>query len=247
MGMGIDSIDERILYYLAEEARHTSAPDIADEVSVSAPTIRNRIQRLEEEGVIEGYHAHINHERVGGRLTNLFTCSTAATDRQRFAQRVLGVPGVVNVREAMTGRGDLRVKAVGEDMDDLMRIAQDITALGVEIEDEDLLHREYFRPYAPFGPEERDAVSPVTGVADLAGDADVVEIAVGEGAPVAGKTLQEAGESGLLTTDVLVVTIEREDRAITPKGETTIEAGDFVTVLSRTGITDEILTVFTGG
>jgi len=246
MTLGFDTIDERILYYLAEEARHTSAPDIADEVGMSAPTIRNRIRRLEEAGVIRGYHAHINYGAVESRLTNLFMCSTAATDRQRFAQRVLDVPGVVNVREVMTGRGDLRVKAVGTDQDDLMRIAQDITALGVDIDDEDLLHREYFRPYAQFGPDERDAVSPVTGVADLAGDANVVEIKVGPAAPIVGMSLQEADEEEILTPDVLVVTIEREDRAITPKGETTIEAGDFVTILSRTGLSDEILAVFTG-
>lgn len=246
MGLRIDSVDEHILYCLSADARHTSAPDIAEEVDVSAPTIRNRISRLEDEGVIEGYHAHVDYGRVERRLTNLFMCSTAATDRERFAQRVLGVPGVVNVREVMTGKEDLRVKAVGTDTDDLARIAQDITALGVEIDDEDLIHREYFRPYAPFGPDESDAVSSVTGVADLAGDADVVEIAVGDDVPIAGKTLQDAGEEGLLPTDVLVVTIEREDRAITPKGETTIEAGDYVTVLSRRGISDETLAVFTG-
>ena len=246
MAHRFDTIDERILYYLGEDARNTSAPDIADGLDVTAPTVRNRIQRLEDAGIIQGYHAHIDYDRVGGRLTNLFTCTTAATDRQRFAQRVLGVPGVVNVREVMTGQGDLRVKAVGTDVDDLMRIAQDITALGVEIEDEDLLHREYFRPYAPFGPDERAAVSPVTGVADLAGDTHVLEIAVGEDAPIVGRSLREAGEEGILPTDVLVITIERDEEAITPKGETTIEGGDFVTVLSRTGISDETLSVFTG-
>lgn len=246
MNADIDTIDERILYYLVAEARHTSAPDIADDVDMSPPAIRNRIRRLEEGGVIEGYHAHVNYGEVENRLTNLFTCSTAATDRQRFAQRVLGVPGVVNVREVMTGRGDLRVKAVGTDQDDLMRIAQDITALGVEINDEDLLHREYFRPYARFGPDDRGDVSPVTGVADLAGDADVVEIAVGESAPIAGMTVEEAGTEGLLTTEVLIVTIEREDETITPKGETTIKAGDFVTVLSRTGFSEQTVAVFSG-
>lgn len=246
MNIGIDEIDKRILYFLSQEARHTSAPDIANEVEVSAPTIRNRISRLEEAGIIQGYHAHIDYGQIEGRLTNLFMCNTAATDRQRFAQRVMGVPGVVNVREVMTGRDDLRVKAVGTDQNDLMRIAQDITALGVEIDDEDLLHREYFRPYAQFGPDERDDVSPVTGVADLAGDADVVEIAVDDTAPITGMSLREAGETGLLPTDVLVVTIERENRSITPGGETTIRGDDFVTVLSRKGFSDEILSVFTG-
>nr|WP_241768048.1 Lrp/AsnC family transcriptional regulator [Haloferax sp. ATB1] len=136
MSKGIDEIDERILYYLTADARHTSAPDIADKVDLSPPTIRNRIRNLEECGVVTGYHAHVNYERANGRLTNLFICTTSATKRQELAQRVLKVPGVVNVREIMTGRGDLRVKAVGTDTDDLMRIAQDITDLGIEIDDE---------------------------------------------------------------------------------------------------------------
>lgn len=95
----------------------------------------------------------------------------------------------------------------------------------------------------------RRSVSPAAvsvSLVDLAGNADVVEIAVGQGAPIAGRLLQEPGETELLTPDVLVVTIERDDRAITPKDKTTIETGDFVTVLSRTGLSDDILAVFTG-
>ena len=55
MGNRIDEVDEQILYYLAEEARHTSAPDIADEVDIAPPTARNRISRLEESSVIAGF------------------------------------------------------------------------------------------------------------------------------------------------------------------------------------------------
>lgn len=246
MTQGIDEVDEQILYYLTQEGRHTSAPDIAEKVDVSPPTVRNRIQRLEEEGIIKGYHAHINYERSDGRLTNLFICTTSATDRQELAQRVLDVPGVINVREIMTGKGNLRIKAVGEDTDDLTRIAQDITALGIEIDDEDLIHREYFRPYAQFGPREEEPISPVTGVAGLSGDADVIEVIVSKGAPIAGKTLQQANEEELIPSGVLVVRIDRGDQAITPTGETTIKEDDFVTVHSRSGITDETLEVFTG-
>ncbi|APW98739.1 AsnC family transcriptional regulator [Halobiforma lacisalsi AJ5] len=246
MGDRIDDVDEQILYYLSREARHTSAPDIAEKVDVSAPTVRNRIRRLEEEGIIEGYHAHVNYERADRLLTDLFVCSTTATDRQKLAQQVLDVPGVINVREAMSGKGDLRIKAVGTDTDDLTRIAQDITSLGVEIDDEDLLRREHFRPYARFGPRETEPISPVTGVAGLAGGADVIEVVVKEGAPIAGKTLERANEDGFIPSDVLVVRIDRDERAITPAGETTIEEGDFVTVHSRSGISEETLDAFTG-
>ena len=241
MGLQIDAIDEQILYFLSDEARHTSAPDIAEKVDVSAPTVRNRIRRLEEAGVIRGYHADVDYEKVDGRLTNHYVCSTGNRDRQEMAQRVLDVPGVINVREIMSGKGDLGITVVGDDTDDLTRIAQDITSLGIEIDDEDLIHREYFRPYAPFGPRD-EVVSPVTGVA---GDADVVEVIVREEAPVAGMTLQEANEAGLIGSDILVVQINRDEETITPTGETRIEPGDFVTVHSRSGVTDETLEAFT--
>lgn len=123
----------------------------------------------------------------GGRLRNLFVCSTTSADRERFARRPLGVSGVVNVREVMTGRGDLHVLAIGTDTDDIARIARDIEALGVDIEDEDLVHRDHFGPYHPFGPSEGDRPAPVTSVADLPGDADVVEIRVSADAPVGGR------------------------------------------------------------
>jgi len=246
MRVQIDSVDEQILFYLSQEARHTSAPDIAEKVDVSAPTVRNRIRRLEEEGVLRGYHADIDYQKVSGRLTNHYVCSTGNRDREEMAQRVLDVPGVINVREIMSGKGDLRITVVGTDTDDLTRIAQGITSLGIEIDDEDLVHREYFHPYAPFGPRDKEGTSPVTGVAGLAGDADVVEIIVREQAPVAGKTLQEANEEGLIPSDVLVVRINRDQGTITPTGQTLIKQNDFVTIHSRSGITQETLDAFTG-
>lgn len=246
MADGIDEIDEQIIYYLTEEARHTSAPDIAEELDISPPTVRNRIRRLEENGVILGYHAHLNYERANSRLTNLFVCTTSATKRQELAQRALGIPGVINVREIMTGRGALRIKAVGTGTDDLTRIAQDITDLGIEIEDEGLIHREYFRPYAQFGPKGKEATSPVTGVAGLAGAADIIEVIVKESAPIAGKTLKEANQEGLLSPGILVVRIDRGEETITPSGSTVIRTDDFVTIHSRSGITDETLGMFTG-
>lgn len=246
MDLRIDTVDERIIYYLTRDARHTSAPDIAGKLEVSAPTIRNRIRRLEENKVIQGYHAHVDYERVGGRLTNLFTCSTTGTDRERFARRILSISGVVNVKEVMTGREDLLVIAVGTDTDDIAQIARDIKATGVEIEDEDLIHRQHFSAYQPFGPSETGTGTPITNVADLPGDADVVEITVGEKSPVAGKTIKEASAGGLIESGVLVITIERDEGTITPKGKTKIQSGDLITILSRQGLSDDILHQLTG-
>jgi trk system potassium uptake protein TrkA len=76
--------------------------------------------------------------------------------------------------------------------------------------------------------------------------AEVFEITVAEEAPIAGQTLHEAAQSGLLTDEMLVVAIEREetDHPITPRGDTTIEAGDLLTVYSGVGADPEVTNIF---
>mgnify|MGYP000445226202 CR=1 FL=1 len=77
-------------------------------------------------------------------------------------------------------------------------------------------------------------------------DAEVFEITVTEEAPIAGKSLTEAGEEGILPDDALIVAIEREgeDRPQTPRGNTRIEIGDLLTVYSATGADPELTDIF---
>jgi len=76
--------------------------------------------------------------------------------------------------------------------------------------------------------------------------AEVFEIEVTEGAPVAGKTLHEADQEGLVGSDVLVLAIERsgEESPVTPRGGTQIHAGDLVTIYSQMGATPDVTDVF---
>ncbi|ERG90235.1 MAG: K+ transport system, NAD-binding component [Haloquadratum walsbyi J07HQW1] len=76
--------------------------------------------------------------------------------------------------------------------------------------------------------------------------AEVFEITVDEDAPIAGKTLIEADEEGLLGEEALIVAIEREGEShpITPRGTAQIEAGDMLTVYSGVGVTEEVTDIF---
>jgi trk system potassium uptake protein TrkA len=85
----------------------------------------------------------------------------------------------------------------------------------------------------------------VQDVLHLAGDAEIFETTVTESAPIAGLTLSQADTEGLLgDEDLLVVAIERDEEAITPKGGTEIQAGDLVTVFSKQGIEPDVLARF---
>jgi len=245
MDYRLDEVDRRIIYRLMENARNTSAPDIAAEVNVSAGTIRNRVKQLEERGVLTGYHASVDFERADGKLTNLFVCTASVGDREKLAKEVLRIPGVVNARELMAGRRNLHVTAVGADMHDVTRIARALAALGLEIEDENLVNREYHQAYHHYGPGENPQVGSLTDFISLTGGAEVMALTVADGAPIAGRTLAEASGAGLLDDDVLVVAIERDGSIVAPRGHTRIEPDDLVTVFLQHESDEEFTALFT--
>jgi DNA-binding Lrp family transcriptional regulator len=234
-GVRLDDIDRRILYALMQDARNTSAADIAERVSVSGATVRNRITRLEESGIIEGYHPTVDFERADDSLLNLFLCHVDFDEIERVATQLGSIPSVIAVRELMGGQTNLHVLVVGDDTGDLRQIGREISKYGVEIKDEFLVQRQMRFPYASFGSSESQRADPLKDYISLRGRADVVELTVQENAPIAGRTLEEATRDGVLDEDTLVVAIERDETVITPQGDTDIRPHDIVTVLSPTG------------
>ena len=146
----LDELDKHILYALQRDARNTSSSDIAERAGVSSSTVRNRIKRLEERGVIRGYHLDVDYEEAGSQLYTLIVCNAPIPEREELAKRALDVPGVVTVREVMTGEGNVHIGAVGIDGDDLSRIGRDLDDIGLEVVDEDLVRNEYANPYRAF-------------------------------------------------------------------------------------------------
>ncbi len=239
-----DEIDRRILYYLGENARDTSAPMIAEEVDVTPATVRNRINRLEEHGVIRGYHADIDYENSDGKVTTQFTCTAPVSKRSALANEARSTPGVIHVRELLAGQENLVITAVGEETADINRIAQQLSAAGMTIEREDIVLDETFRPYHGFAPEEDRASSAVTDFQTVVGGGEVVEFTVSETADIAGLTLEAANHDGLLPDDVLVVGIERDGDQITPNGATQVKPGDLVSVFSPETFPERLVDAF---
>lgn len=249
MSYRLDEIDRRIIYDLMVDARNTSAPMIAEEVNVSPGTVRNRIDSLEENGVIKGYTATVDFEKAEGRLTSLYMCTVPAAERERLALEVQSIPGVVNVRVLMAGKRDLHVVAVGEDTEDLRRIARELSELDIEVEDEELLQTEIRSPYTPFAPEEASNETEKTRATDiitLADNTEVVEVVVRPEAPIVGKSLGEARDEGILGENVVVISVERDGETLTPGNDTVVSPDDVVTLLPRDVSTEDLLGIFVG-
>ncbi len=60
----LDDLDRQILAILADDARATLV-EIGERVSLSAPAVKRRIDRLEEQGTIRGYTALLDRGALG--------------------------------------------------------------------------------------------------------------------------------------------------------------------------------------
>jgi DNA-binding Lrp family transcriptional regulator len=150
---GLDELDRYILHELQSDARHTSSKDVAERMGVSPSTVRKRIQRLEDKGIIAGYRAEVDFEAAGYQLRVQVVCTAPITERDELADRAMEVPGVLSVRELAVGEENLLVSVVATDNDDLTRIASELSELGLGVSDEQLIRGERFGPYRGFGGE----------------------------------------------------------------------------------------------
>jgi DNA-binding Lrp family transcriptional regulator len=101
------------------------------------------MDRLEAADVITGYTATVDPERAGFEFVFLFTCTVRISERTRVADEIIGMSGVIQVTELMTGQHNLLIRAVGRDDEDITRLAERIDGLQLEINDESLVRTEH--------------------------------------------------------------------------------------------------------
>jgi DNA-binding Lrp family transcriptional regulator len=242
----LDEIDQQIIHELMSDARNRSTPTIAESIGVAPGTVRSRIRGLEDNDVIEGYHAHINFERADGRLPTLFMCHVPFADRDSIARAARAIPGVINVKMLMGGRRNFHVFAVGEDPADLRRIGTTLSGIRAEIEDEMLVETDAIQPYSPFDPETAGSSSVPPEFVVPSGDVELVELTIERDAPIAELTVIEAARTGLLDGEPLIVSLKRDEELLTPHGDTTLQSGDIVTIFSCGGVNEEVVQSFVG-
>lgn len=90
----IDSIDEKIISLLQENAR-ISIKDIASKVFLSSPAVTARMERLEKNGIITGYHAQVNAEALGFRIKAFINLDLAPVQKKEFYPFIESVPNVI--------------------------------------------------------------------------------------------------------------------------------------------------------
>ena len=115
--MDLSPIDIKILALLQQDASLTAA-EIAEQVNLSASPCWRRINRLEQDGIIEKKVALVNAEKLGLGLVVFARISLSKNDEaslQDFEQRVSRYPEVVECY-TVTGSADYHLKIITRDI-----------------------------------------------------------------------------------------------------------------------------------
>ncbi|NAT58740.1 Lrp/AsnC family transcriptional regulator [Pseudomonas syringae pv. actinidifoliorum] len=120
----MDEIDIALLRGLVADAR-TSQRQLAAALGISAPTVSERMSRLEKAGVIGGYSVQINWGAVGyGQTVYLSITAIAGQDVAEIMERLWRLPEVQEVT-LITGDLDLLVRLRLRDQNHLRSLLMD--------------------------------------------------------------------------------------------------------------------------
>ena len=102
--MKIDDLDRKILEFLQKDGR-MAASHIADELDISIPTVTDRIKKLSESGVIQGFHATLNPKLLGLDVSAIITVISESSEHYKeVIQMARNTPEVVQCYST-TGKG----------------------------------------------------------------------------------------------------------------------------------------------
>lgn len=116
----VDAIDGAILEALTKDAR-TSLARLARAIGLSAPSVAERIKRLEEAGIITGYAAQVSPAALGLGLAVLVRIRPMPGEMDRVAGIVRSVPEIVEC-DRVTGEDCFVTRAHVASVGDLEKL-----------------------------------------------------------------------------------------------------------------------------
>lgn len=116
----IDATDRKLLNALIANARISNA-ELARLVKLSGPSVSERIKRLEEAGVIEGYTAKVNAEALGLPVSAWLRIRPIPGQLHKVAEILRGLPEVVEC-DRVTGEDCFIARAHVKSVKDLERL-----------------------------------------------------------------------------------------------------------------------------
>jgi Lrp/AsnC family leucine-responsive transcriptional regulator len=120
----LDEIDAKLLRALADDAR-ISIADLARTVGLSSPSVSERLKRLEEANVIEGYAVKINPRALGLPLAAWLRIRPIPGRLHKVAEMLRKLPQIVEC-DRVTGEDCFVARAHVASVEELERLIDQI-------------------------------------------------------------------------------------------------------------------------
>ena len=125
--MHLDETDIKILKALTLDAR-LSSRQIAKQCGVSIGTVLSRIKRMENEGIIQGYSALLDHEKLGYELTVVSEITVSKGRLLEVENEIARLPNVCCVYD-VTGLIDAIIVAKFKNREELGKFTKRLLAI----------------------------------------------------------------------------------------------------------------------
>jgi DNA-binding Lrp family transcriptional regulator len=125
--MRLDETDLKILKVLLVDSR-LSSRQIAKKCGISIGTVLSRVKKLEEEGIIKGYTALLDQEKLGYELTVVTEITVSKGRLLEMENEIAQIPNVCCVYD-LTGLSDAAIIAKFKNREDLSRFTKKMLSL----------------------------------------------------------------------------------------------------------------------
>jgi Lrp/AsnC family leucine-responsive transcriptional regulator len=124
----MDITDYKIINILQEDGR-ISMKDLGKIVGLTSPAVSERVKRLEESGVIQGYKAVVNPDKLGRVIKSFINIALPSKNYQDFIEYAQKDNRIVECHH-ITGEDCLLLKVIVKDMYDLEQVIDKIKQVG---------------------------------------------------------------------------------------------------------------------
>jgi Lrp/AsnC family leucine-responsive transcriptional regulator len=124
----IDGIDRKLLHHLQEHGRLSFA-ELARRVRLTTPAVIERVRKLEDAGVILGYHAEVSAAKMGLPVLALIRMSVVGDVFAKVATLVKDSPEILECHRG-TGRDSFTMKVAARSVQHLESLIDRLTPFG---------------------------------------------------------------------------------------------------------------------
>ncbi|MCZ7602191.1 MAG: Lrp/AsnC family transcriptional regulator [Melioribacteraceae bacterium] len=121
----LDAVDIKILNMLQENGR-TKRSELAEAVGLSLPSLSDRLKKLEDHKIIEGYYTKIDRKSFGFDLMAfILVVMDSSKNYEKLSDKVLKTPEILECHSIL-GEGSHIMKALVKDTESLEKLLSQI-------------------------------------------------------------------------------------------------------------------------